>query len=90
MHSVRRVHLQRVRMMTAWAAAITAHELVQPSCYSAVGLDPREALRAARASRVRRDSLTWAASKLTTLFEDVGLIAAPSRRIWRDAGLLAA
>ncbi|TMF15049.1 MAG: diiron oxygenase [Chloroflexi bacterium] len=90
MHSVRGVHLQRVRMMTAWAAAITAHELVQPSCYSAVGLDPREALRAARASRVRRDSLTWAASKLTTLFEDVGLIAAPSRRIWRDAGLLAA
>ena len=90
MHSVRGVHLQRVRMMTAWAAAITAHELVQPSCYSAVGLDPREALRSARASRVRRESLTWAASKLTTLFEDVGLIAAPSRRIWRDAGLLAA
>ena len=90
MDRVHGVHLQRVRMMTAWAAAITARELVQPSCYSAVGLDPREAVRAARASRVRRESLTWAASKVTALFHEVGLIAGPSRRIWRDAGLLAA
>jgi len=90
MQRVRGIHLQRVRMMAAWAAAVTANELVQPSCYRAVGLDPRDARRAARASRVRRESLSWAASKLTALFEDVGLIAGPARRIWRDAGLLAA
>lgn len=90
MQRVRGIHLQRVRMMSAWAAAVTANELVQPSCYSAVGLDPHEARRAARASRVRRESLSWAASKLTALFEEVGLIAGPSRRIWREAGLLAA
>jgi P-aminobenzoate N-oxygenase AurF len=90
MRRLRGVHLHRVRLVTAWAAAVTAGELVQPSCYSAVGLDPRAAVRVARTNPARRESLAWAAGKLTTLFEEIGLIAGPQRRIWRDAGLLAA
>ena len=85
-----RFQRERVRLVVAIAAAVVAGALVTPGCYAAVGLDPREALHVARTSPVRRESLRWAASKLTAYFTEIGLIAdGPSQRIWRRAGLLA-
>ena len=84
-----RFHLERVRLVIAISASVVANALITPSCYAAVGLDAREAQRVARSSPVRRESLTWAASKLTAYFSELGLIDGPSRRIWVRAGLLA-
>ena len=83
-----RVQLMRARTIVAISAAVVAGALVRPSCYAAVGLNMREAQDAVRNSRYRRETLTWAASKLTTFFNDIGLIHGPTRHIWARAGLL--
>ncbi|MFN2582072.1 MAG: diiron oxygenase, partial [Candidatus Dormibacteria bacterium] len=86
-----RWQLQRVRLIVAISAEVVAKALVVPSCYAAVGLDPREATRTARRSPVRRESLRWAGEKLTAYFDDIGLIGdGRARHIWQRAGLLAA
>ena len=85
-----RLQLERVRLVIAISASVVANALISPTCYSAVGLDPQEARQVARTSPVRRESLRWAASKLTAFFGELGLIQGPSRRIWVRAGLLAA
>lgn len=84
------VRRELVRATTAWSAHVISSRLVHPEAYRAVGLDPREAMHAARTSPVRRESLAWCASRLTEFFSDVGLIGGPTRRVWRRAGLLPA
>ena len=88
-HKFNRLQMLRARYIVAISAAVVADALVRPSCYSAVGLDPREASRQALHSEYRRETLLWSASKLTEFFTDIGLIKGPSRRIWVRARLLA-
>ena len=83
-----RLRMLRARYIVAISAAVVANALVRPSCYSAVGLDPREARREARRSPYRRETMLWSASKMTAFFKDIGLIKGPSRQIWVRAGLL--
>lgn len=84
-----RVQLLRARYIVAISAAVVADALVRPSCYAAVGLDPREARHVVKRSAARRETLRWSASKLTAFFSEIGLIKEPTRRIWVRAGLLA-
>jgi hypothetical protein len=84
-----RVQLLRARYIVAISAAVVADALVRPSCYAAVGLDMQEASHAVKHSAARRETLRWAASKLTAFFSDIGLIKGPTRQIWVRAGLLA-
>lgn len=91
MSRLNRAQLLRVRSLVAISAAVIADALVRPTCYDAVGLDPREAKRAERRSRHRRETKRWAATKLTSFFSDIGLIdRGAARRIWVQSGLLAA
>lgn len=91
MGRLNRAQLLRVRSLVAISAAVIADALIRPTCYEAVGLDPREAKSAERHSEHRNETKRWAASKLTAFFSDVGLIdRGPTRRIWVRAGLLAA
>src|SRR4051812_30003851 len=53
--------LRRQRTLVAAVAAIGADNLVQPGVYAAVGLDPREARRAARANEHHAGKLRTAA-----------------------------
>ncbi|MGH3366364.1 MAG: AurF N-oxygenase family protein, partial [Nocardioidaceae bacterium] len=54
-----RAQLAWHQAMTAQTAFIVARALVNPEVYAAVGLDPREARRAALANPEYQDTLTW-------------------------------
>ena len=83
-----RWQLRRHRTAVAAVAAIVAENLVQPSVYASVGLDPREARTAARANEHYRSKLREASAGLVAFLREVGLIGGPSERLWRRSGLI--
>ncbi|MDA0562841.1 diiron oxygenase [Streptomonospora sp. S1-112] len=62
--------------------------LINPKVYARVGLDPREARRAARRNPHWIDTKTWAARKVVATLSAAGAISGPGRHLWRKAGLL--
>lgn len=83
-----RVQRALVRLVVARAAHVIATRLVHPNVYAAVGLDRREAAKAARANPYRRETLAWAGRRLVAFFREQGLIAGPGTWLWRRSGLL--
>ncbi|MFI0367700.1 diiron oxygenase [Actinomadura sp. 1N219] len=80
------------RRMAAYALAqatrLMAAQVVHPSCYTAVGLDPALARRVAARSPHRRATLAWAFRKCTAFFHEVGFLDGRARDVWVRAGLL--
>jgi hypothetical protein len=76
------------RIVLAMVAYTAANRLVSAACYARVGLDPREARRAARRNPHWRAAKTWFARQAVETFAAAGLISGPARLIWRKAGLL--
>ena len=74
----------------AWGmSGIINRNLVHPSGYAAVGLDPRAAREAAHRSPHRRATKQWAARKSMAAFAEAGLLDGRARAIWQKAGFLA-
>ncbi|WP_119731041.1 AurF N-oxygenase family protein [Thermomonospora amylolytica] len=80
----RRLAAAGVARFTSWIPRMVVH----PSAYTAVGLDPGQARRAAAASPHRRAVWAWSMRRCARFFDEVGLLDGPARRIWRRAGLL--
>lgn len=78
-----------VAYLVAQCARYIRTTVINPSCYAAVGLDPRQAGQAARASAHRRKIEQWMVSKCLAFFDEVGLLDGPARRVWTKSGLLA-
>jgi hypothetical protein len=81
----------RRRMAAAGLARVTrvmTGQLVHPSCYTAVGLDPRLARRVAAVSPHRRATMAWAFRRCTAFFDEVGFLDGRARDIWVRGGLL--
>lgn len=76
------------RLLTARAAYVIADRLVHPDVYAAVGIDPKEGRAAANANPHFRETRRWAAQRLVTFLDEVGLVAGPGMRLWRGAGLV--
>lgn len=76
------------RLVLALVAAISTAHLIHPDCYARVGLDPKEARRAASRNPHWRASKAWLARQAVETFTAAGLISGLSERIWRRAGLL--
>ncbi|SEF87776.1 P-aminobenzoate N-oxygenase AurF [Actinacidiphila yanglinensis] len=76
------------RTTSAEAARVIARSLISPGVYSAVGLDPAEAVAAVRASGHRRDIMRHSAKRLMDFFDEIGLLKGPSMPLWRASGLL--
>ncbi|MBB6120721.1 AurF N-oxygenase family protein [Nocardiopsis algeriensis] len=66
----------------------SATRLINPKVYEQVGLDPKEAARAARNNPHWIDTKTWAARKVVTTLETANAITGLGRYFWRKAGLL--
>ncbi|MFD6096949.1 diiron oxygenase [Nocardiopsis flavescens] len=66
----------------------SATRLINPEVYAQVGLDPREAHRAARANPYWTDTKTWAARKVVGTLGTAGAITGLGRHFWKKAGLL--
>src|SRR6476469_1184370 len=88
LESLSRPALELHRLVTAVVAHTVMDVMVHPAVYAAVGLDPREAMAAARANPHHRESRRWMAEKIVAFLTEVGMIGGPTRRIWRHAHLL--
>jgi hypothetical protein len=64
--------------------------LVHPSAYQAVGLDPKVAAQTAAHSPHRLATKQWASRKSMAAFEEAGFLDGRARKIWQRAGFLAA
>jgi hypothetical protein len=76
------------RIVLAIVAHRAADSLISPGCYAQVGLDPKQARRAARRNPHWRASKAWFARQAVETFAAAGLISGPARYIWRKAGLI--
>jgi hypothetical protein len=77
------------RLTLALIGYFATTRLIHPQVYAAVGLDPRDAGRAAAANPYWQEAKRFAAEKVLATFDDQGLIDGPSRRVWRATGVLA-
>jgi P-aminobenzoate N-oxygenase AurF len=74
----------------AWGmSALINRNLVHPSAYAAVGLDPRAARETANRSPHRLATKQWAARKSMAASDQAGLLDGRARAIWQKAGFLA-
>jgi hypothetical protein len=76
------------RMLTAQTAFMVARTLINPRVYAAVGLDPREAKRAAFTNPHYRGTLAWMGERVTAFLDEQGLIGSVQRTVWQRALLL--
>jgi hypothetical protein len=76
------------RFILAVVVYYATTSLIDPKVYAAVGLDVREAVAAAAANPYWRETKQFAARKVITFLDEVGLIAGPGKLLWRRAGVL--
>jgi hypothetical protein len=83
-----RLGLAYHRFMLARIAFVFSRILINPRVYSAVGLDPRQARRAALANPYYRATLKYGGEKLVAFLSEAGLIDRPGSFLWRRSFLL--
>jgi hypothetical protein len=83
-----RRELEWHRMLTAVTSWFVVDNLIDPAVYASVGLDPERAAAVARDNPHHRENRLWMAEKVTAFLTDAGIIAGPSRAIWRQASLI--
>jgi hypothetical protein len=72
----------------AWMTWMMRTQVIHPSCYAAVGLDPKIAAKVALRSPHRQQTLRWAFRKSTAFFDEVGFLDGPAQKVWLKSGLL--
>jgi hypothetical protein len=77
------------RSLTAVTSWFVVDNIIDPAVYSSVGLDPKYAASVARDNPHHRENRIWMAEKVTAFLTEAGVIAGPSRAIWRQASLIA-
>ena len=85
MGPVRRNWCKLALPLIAWTAT---EELVGPSVYRAVGLDPREAMEARRDNPHWQRTRRWAADTTVQTFRELGLLEGIGGPAWRATGLV--
>jgi hypothetical protein len=76
------------RMLTAQTSFMVARTLINPQVYVAVGLDPKEAKRAAFTNPAYRDTLAWMGERVVGFLDEQGLIGPAERGIWQRSLLM--
>lgn len=76
------------RLVCATVSAILARVLVDPKGYESVGLDPKQAHRAARANPHYQQTVRWMGEKIMRFLDDNGMVTRVTRPIYRAANLL--
>ncbi len=77
------------KLVIGRAAYLTGARLIDPRVYRAVGIDPEEGRRAARANPHHRETMRWAGERIVAYLSDLDLIGGgPARSLWKASGLL--
>jgi P-aminobenzoate N-oxygenase AurF len=77
------------KLVIGRAAYLTGTRLVDPRVYRAVGIDPEEGRRAARANPHHQETMRWAGERIVAYLAELDLIGGgPARSLWQASGLL--
>ena len=76
------------KVVLARTAFVVSRILISSDVYRAVGLDPRQARRAALANPYHRETLRYGGEKVVAFLSEAGLIGRPGRFWWRRSFLL--
>lgn len=77
------------RVALAAATPMLVRMMIHPDVYRTVGLDPKQARRAARANPHHRESLRWMGERLVSFLAETGMIKGRlTVALWRRSGLL--
>jgi hypothetical protein len=76
------------RLMTGVVSYFVAYSLVNAKVYEAVGLDPREARRAARNNPAYQETLLFWSEKVMKFLAEADLLGGPAMILWRRAGFV--
>ncbi|MEC3979250.1 AurF N-oxygenase family protein [Amycolatopsis sp. H20-H5] len=63
---------------------------INPNVYKAVGIDPREGVKAAMTNPEWKGSVAWAGEKIMPFLQESGLVGRPGMFFWRKSFLLPA
>ncbi|OLR90152.1 AurF N-oxygenase family protein [Actinokineospora bangkokensis] len=83
-----RVARQYHRVLTAVVSYFVMLCLINPRVYAAVGLNPRQARRAAKANPHFRATLLFWGERIMGFLDEAGLVGGPAMPLWRAAGLV--
>jgi hypothetical protein len=72
----------------AVAAAFVVHTLINPDVYEAVGLDRKQAVRAARKNPQHQANRRWLGEKIMAFLDEQGMVTRTSRPIYRLVHLI--
>jgi hypothetical protein len=75
------------RVFAALAAAVIVRSLISPKVYASVGLDERQARKAALANPRYQATTRWMAEKIVPFLEEVSMVNRTARAIYRWARL---
>ena len=78
------------QLVFAAVGRIASARLIHPQVYAAVGLDPRQAKRAARSNPHWQETQRWSAGRVLGFARQVGLVGGPAKPLWKLSGLLPA
>ncbi len=74
--------------VAAIVAAFVVHALINPAVYDAVGLDRRQAVKAARDNPHRHETRRWLGEKIMAFLDEQGMVTWTSRPIYKLVQLL--
>lgn len=90
MGSLSKAELFYQRGVIAYVSFLVMRSMINPRLYRAVGLDPRQARRAAMANPRYQETVRWSGERIIAFLQEVGLVGAPGMRWWRRSFLLPA
>jgi hypothetical protein len=76
------------RLLLAHIAYIVCRSLINPQVYAAVGLDPREARKAALSNPHHQATIRFGGEKIMPFLAQAGLVGEPGMYFWRKSFLL--
>ncbi|WP_028922357.1 AurF N-oxygenase family protein [Pseudonocardia acaciae] len=86
-----RVVLAANRLGLALAAPGLVRLMLHPDVYRAVGLDPKQARKVAKANPHHRESVRWMGERMVNFLTEAGMIKGPlTKALWRRSLLLGA
>jgi hypothetical protein len=88
MASLRKYELPYQKWLLANVSMMVTRTIINPDVYKAVGLDPREARRAAFGSPAFQETMQWAGERIMSFLDESGLVGKPGMRAWRRSFLI--
>jgi hypothetical protein len=88
MASLRPVELPYQKWLVGYVSMMITRTIINPAVYAAVGLDVREARRAALANPRFQETIRWSGERIMSFLDEAGLVGRPGMRSWRRSFLI--